>query len=83
VGTNIRVSSVDPGAVETEHSMVRFHGDEERASKAYEGFTPLKAEDVADAVCYVANAPPHVNVFEMVMMGTDQRSGAVIHKVGA
>lgn len=83
VGTNIRVSSVDPGAVETELSMVRFHGDEQRASKVYEGFTPLKAEDVADAVCYVANAPPHVNVFEMVMMGTDQRSGVVIHKVGA
>ena len=82
VGTNIRVSSVDPGAVETELSVVRFHGDEERASKVYEGFTPLAAEDVADAGCYVANAPPHVNVFEMVMMGTDQRSGTVINKVG-
>ena len=51
------------------------------ARKIYEGFTPLAAEDVADAICYVANAPPHVNVFEIVMMGTDQRSGTVIHKV--
>ena len=81
VGTNIRVSSVDPGAVETELSLVRFHGDKERADKIHEGFTPLTAEDVADAICYVANAPPHVNVFQMVMMGTDQRSGTVIHKV--
>ncbi len=64
-----------------ELSLVRFHGDKERADKIHEGFTPLTAEDVADAICYVANAPPHVNVFQMVMMGTDQRSGTVIHKV--
>ena len=82
VETNIRVSSVDPGAVKTELSVVRFHGDEERASRVYEGFTPLSAEDVADAVCYVANVPPHVNGFDVVMRGTDQRSVTVINKVG-
>ena len=82
VGTNIRVSSIDPGAVETEFALVRFHGDEERAKKIYQGYTPLTPDDVADAVCYVANAPPHVNVLQLVMMCTDQRSATVFHKEG-
>ena len=81
-GTNIRVSSIDPGAVETEFALVRFHGDEERAKKIYQGYTPLTPDDVADAVCYVANAPPHVNVLQLVMMCTDQRSATVFHKEG-
>ena len=80
VGTNIRVSSIDPGAVETEFSLVRFRGDVERAEKTYQGYTPLTPDDVADAVCYVANAPPHVNVLQLVMMCTDQRSPTVFHK---
>ena len=80
VGTNIRVSSIDPGAVETEFSLVRFRGDVERAEKIYQGYTPLTPDDVADAVCYVANAPPHVNVLQLVMMCTDQRSPTVFHK---
>ncbi len=80
VDTNVRVSSIDPGAVETEFSLVRFSGDEERAEKIYQGYTPLTPDDVADAVCYVANAPPHVNVLQLVMMCTDQRSATVFHK---
>ena len=80
VGTNVRVSSIDPGAVETEFSLVRFRGDEEKAEKIYEGYTPLTPEDVADAVCYVANAPPHVDVLQLVMMCTAQRSATVFHK---
>ena len=80
VGTNVRVSSVDPGAVETEFSEVRFHGDTERAEKVYQGYRPLQPADVADAVCYVVNAPEHVNVLEMLIMPTDQRNTYVWHK---
>ena len=80
VGTDIRVSSIDPGAVETEFALVRFHGDAERAEKIYQGYTPLAPDDVADAVCYVANAPTHVNVLQLVMMCTAQRSATVFHK---
>ena len=64
LGTRIRVSSIDPGMVETEFSLVRFRGDKERAAAVYRGFQPLTAEDVADAVLYVVNAPEHVNVLD-------------------
>lgn len=83
VGTNVRVSGIDPGAADTEFSNVRFHGDEDRARKVYEGFTPLTAEDIAEAVCYVVNAPPHVNVLQIVIECTAQRSAAVLHREGA
>ncbi len=83
VGTKIRVSGIDPGAAETEFSKVRFHGDEDRARSVYQGFTPLTAEDIADAVCYVANAPSHVNVLQMVIECTAQRSAAVLHREDA
>jgi NADP-dependent 3-hydroxy acid dehydrogenase YdfG len=79
-GTNVRVCSVDPGAAETEFSLVRFHGDEERAGKVYDGFKPLTAEDVADAVLYVATAPPHVNITSLVMLPTAQRNPYMIHR---
>lgn len=74
LGTRVRMSSVDPGMVETEFSLVRFRGDEDRARTVYEGVDPLKAEDIADAVCYVLNTPPHVNVQQMLIMPTVQRS---------
>ncbi len=74
LGTRVRMSSIDPGMVETEFSLVRFRGDEERARTVYEGVDPLKAEDIADAVCYVLNTPPHVNVQQMLIMPTVQRS---------
>jgi serine 3-dehydrogenase len=79
--TQVRVSSVDPGLTETEFSEVRFKGDTERAKKAYAGTTTLTPADVADAVTYVANAPPHVNVFNLVLMPTDQRHAMLLHRV--
>ena len=82
VGTKIRVSGIDPGAAKTEFSTVRFHGDEDRARGVYEGFTPLTADDIAAVACYVANAPPHVNVLQVVIECTAQRSAAVLHREG-
>jgi NADP-dependent 3-hydroxy acid dehydrogenase YdfG len=79
-GTKVRVCSVDPGAAETEFSLVRFHGDEERASKVYDGFKALTAEDVANAVLYVATAPEHVNITKLVIMPTAQRNPYMIHR---
>ncbi|MEJ2540193.1 MAG: SDR family NAD(P)-dependent oxidoreductase [Gemmatimonadota bacterium] len=79
-GTRVRVSSVDPGLVETEFSEVRFHGDTERAEGVYEGYTPLAPQDVADAVLYVANAPAHVDIFNLVILPTDQRHSMLVHK---
>ncbi|MDB6024172.1 MAG: NADP-dependent 3-hydroxy acid dehydrogenase YdfG [Verrucomicrobiales bacterium] len=76
-GTGIRVSSVDPGLAETEFSVVRFKGDEERAKKVYQGTIPLVADDVAEAILWVASRPPHVNIDEILIKPTDQ---AAIHK---
>lgn len=78
--TNIRVCSVDPGAAETEFSEVRFHGDKERAKKVYDGFEPLSAADVADAVLYVVNTPEHVNITDLVIMPTAQRNPYLIRR---
>lgn len=80
LGTRVRVSSVDPGLVETEFSEVRFHGDRERAATVYQGYTPLSPGDVADAVRYVVNAPAHVDVFSLVLMPTAQRHVTMVHK---
>jgi len=82
VGTKVRVSSIDPGLVQTEFSEVRFKGDTERAEKVYQGYTPLTPQDIADAVCYVTNAPDHVNILDLVILPTDQRSAHVVHKEG-
>jgi 3-hydroxy acid dehydrogenase / malonic semialdehyde reductase len=79
-GTAVRVSSVDPGFVETEFSVVRFHGDEERARSVYAGFTPLAGGDVADAVCYIAGLPDHVNVLDLVLVPTAQRNVYVVDR---
>jgi serine 3-dehydrogenase len=76
LGTGVRVSSVDPGLVETEFSIVRFHGDRERAESVYRGLDPLRAEDVAQAVLFCATRPPHVNVRELVLLPSCQ-AGAV------
>lgn len=73
LGTRIRVSSVDPGLTETEFSEVRFDGDAKRAESVYSDTVPLSADDVADACVYVANAPDHVDIFNLVMMPTVQR----------
>lgn len=71
---NIRVSSVSPGMVDTEFSLVRYHGDQKKASKVYEGLTPLHADDVADAVEFMITRPAHVNVNDMLLMPTAQAS---------
>lgn len=77
-GTKVRVSNVDPGAVETNFSTVRFKGDEKRAAAIYEGFNPLTAQDVADAVLYCATRPLHVNVSEVTIMPTAQAAATMI-----
>ncbi len=69
---NIRVTAIHPGAAETEFSIVRFHGDKEKADKVYEGFTPLYENDIAEAVLFAVNRPLHVNINEMVIMPTAQ-----------
>jgi len=79
-GTNVRVSAVDPGHVHTEFATVRFHGDEERADKLYEGFRPLSPEDVAEVIAFVVSLPEHVNVADLVLLPTAQRSVHVIHR---
>ncbi|MFN4084074.1 MAG: SDR family NAD(P)-dependent oxidoreductase [Bacteroidia bacterium] len=76
----VKVTSINPGAVETEFSIVRFGGDEQRAKKVYEGFESLLAEDIADAIWYAISRPPHVNINEMIIMPTAQPQAGVIHR---
>ncbi len=71
-GKNIRVSSIEPGMAETEFSLVRFKGDQDRAHKVYEGFEPLTAEDVAEAVFWCVSMPSHVNVNRIELMSVMQ-----------
>ncbi len=80
LGTDIRVSSIDPGAVETEFSEVRFHGDKERAKNVYKGYKALSAKDIAEVVTFVANAPAHVNILDMIIMPTAQRNPYLLAK---
>lgn len=79
-GTPVRISSVDPGFVETEFSLVRFEGDEPRARGVYEGFQPLSGDDVADAIAYVIGLPEHVNVLDLVLVPTAQRNVYVVDR---
>jgi NADP-dependent 3-hydroxy acid dehydrogenase YdfG len=79
-GTKVRVSTVDPGAVETNFSTVRFKGDATRAASVYEGMEPLTPHDIADAVLYCATRPPHVNISEIIIMPTDQAAATMVHR---
>lgn len=77
-GTEIRVSTVDPGAVETNFSLVRFKGDVKRAASVYEGMQALMPEDVAETVLFCATRPAHVNISEIIMMPTAQASATMV-----
>ena len=77
-GTGIRVSTVDPGMVKTDFSLVRFKGDAEQAEKVYAGINPLTAEDIAEILVWVASRPPHVNIDELLVKPVDQ---AAMHKI--
>ncbi|MBV6512581.1 MAG: NADP-dependent 3-hydroxy acid dehydrogenase YdfG [Ignavibacteriaceae bacterium] len=83
VATDIRVTTIDPGLVETNFSNVRFNGDTERAKNVYKGITPLTPDDVADAVLYAATRPPHVSINEMILTPTNQANSNFVHKVKA
>lgn len=76
----IKVTNIAPGAVETNFSVVRFKGDEERAKKIYEGYDPIKPEDVADAIVYAINAPKNVTIADMVLYAGEQAAPTVIYK---
>jgi NADP-dependent 3-hydroxy acid dehydrogenase YdfG len=80
LGTGVRVSSVDPGLVETEFAKVRFHGDEQRAAAVYDGLEPLTARDVAEAVLFCATRPPHANVRELVLLPSAQAGSVHVHR---
>jgi len=80
LGQPVRVTDVSPGLVETEFSKVRFEGDENRASKVYEGMTPLVASDVADCVAWAATRPAHVNIDEIIVRPRDQAAATLVHR---
>lgn len=80
LGSGVRVSTVDPGLVETEFSVVRFRGDEELAASVYAGMTPLTGVDVAEAVVWVADRPSHVLVADMMLLPVDQASSVHVHR---
>ena len=80
LGKNVRVTSVDPGMVDTEFSVVRFKGDEAKAQKVYEGTRPLVADDVAECVLFAANRPAHVNLDNILVMPTDQANPYFVHR---
>ena len=76
----IRVGAVNPGAVETEFSNVRFKGDNERANAVYKGFEPLLAKDIADIIHFVVTRPYHVNIADLIVMPTAQASATIVNK---
>jgi len=80
LGTGVRVSSVDPGMVETEFSLVRFHGDAERASGVYDGLDPLTPDDVAEAILFCATRPRNANVRELILTAGAQASAVHTHR---
>ncbi len=80
VDTPIRVSTVDPGLVETEFSIVRFYGDTERAKKVYSGMKPLTPEDVAEVITWIATQPPHVQIAQVIIFPTQQAGATVVHR---
>lgn len=83
LGTQVRVTNVEPGLAETEFSLVRFHGDADRATKVYQGTKPLTAADIAECVLWAATMPPHVNINAIEVMPVCQApGGAKVQKQG-
>ncbi len=80
IGKPVRVTSVDPGMVDTDFSLVRFHGDQAKADAVYAGMTPLTADDIADCIAFAVTRPSHVNIDTLVVMPRDQASAAVVHR---
>lgn len=80
LGKPVRVSEVCPGLVETEFSLVRFDGDAKRAADVYAGATPLRAEDIAETIRWIAAAPAHVNIDSITVLARDQISATVVHR---
>jgi NADP-dependent 3-hydroxy acid dehydrogenase YdfG len=80
LGRPVRVTEISPGLVETEFSLVRFGGDDERAKTPYAGMTPLSAEDIAECILWAATRPPHFNVDEIVVRPRDQATATLVHR---
>ena len=80
IATDIKVTTIQPGIVETDFSAVRFHGDEDKASKVYQGLEALQAQDIADAVLYVTKQPRRVQISDMTIMANQQATGFTIHR---
>ncbi len=80
LGTPVRVTSVDPGMVETDFSLVRFRGDHERAAKVYKGVTPLTPEDVAEVIVWATKRPDHVNIARVSMTTIHQANSILFHR---
>jgi NADP-dependent 3-hydroxy acid dehydrogenase YdfG len=79
-GSGVKVSQIAPGFVNTEFSEVRFHGDEAKAQQVYEGFRPLSGEDVAEAIYFMASAPAHVNVADMLLLPKAQAHSSLVDR---
>ena len=79
-GKGVKVGAINPGLVETEFSKVRFKGDLERANKVYQGFTPLKPEDIADIIWFTVSRPPHVNISDLTVMCLDQATSTIVNR---
>lgn len=80
VDKEVKVTNIQPGMVETDFSLIRFHGDSDKAKNVYKGITPLTAVDIADIVLYTAKAPSHVQICEVTVTPVHQATGGVIYK---
>ena len=80
IATDIKVTTIQPGIVETDFSQIRFHGDKDKAAKVYQGLEALQAQDIADAVLYVTKQPRRVQISDMTIMANQQATGFTIHR---
>lgn len=78
--TDIRISEINPGMVETEFSVVRFKGDQGKANAVYQGVEPLTGNDIAETVVFVAGRPAHVNIAEMLVFPTHQAAATTVYR---